>query len=122
MNEDYFIDFIDTEWSLKCKENGVPVKVVSNAIMKHSIGMKSVDLKFIKVFVHGQVRTYYKVRNAFLFFKSKSVPFLTGLKELVSALLHNFLIIFIVENKWGYCKTYFQAIIHGLIGRKGKKK
>lgn len=121
MNEDYFIDFVDTEWSLRCRAKGIPIRVIPSAIMKHSIGDKSIDLKILRIFIHSPVRSYYKVRNSFLFYRSKHVPFLMGLKEIVSALVHNFLTVFIVSDKWNYIKKYFQAIRDGLLGRVGKK-
>jgi rhamnosyltransferase len=121
MNEDYFIDFVDTEWSLRCRAKGIPIRVIPSAIMKHSIGDKSIDLILARIFIHSSVRSYYKVRNSFLFYRSKHVPFLMGLKEIVSALVHNFLTVFVVSNKWDYIKKYFQAIRDGLLGRVGKK-
>jgi rhamnosyltransferase len=121
MNEEYFIDFVDTEWSLRCKNKGVPIKVVPSAIMKHSIGDKSIDLKFMRIFIHSPLRSYYKVRNSFLFYRCRHVPFLFGMKEIVSALTHNFLAIFVVGHRWDYVRNYFEAIRDGLVGRKGKK-
>lgn len=122
MNEDYFIDFVDTEWSLRCRSMGIPIKVIPTAIMKHAIGDKSIDLFFIRIFIHSPLRTYYKIRNSFLFARCIYVPFLLSLKEIVSALIHNLLIIiFFSKNKKSYLKIYFQAIYHGLLGNKGKK-
>lgn len=121
MNEDYFIDFVDTEWSLRCRAKGIPIRVIPSAIMKHSIGDKSIDLKFMRIFVHSPVRSYYKVRNSFLFYRSKDVPFLMRLKEIVSALIHNLLAVFVGSNKWDYVKNYVQAINDGLLGKVGKK-
>ncbi len=121
MNEDYFIDFVDTEWSLRCKSKNVPIKVISNAKMIHAIGEKSIDLKIMRLFIHSPIRTYYKVRNSFLFLNNINVPFLLGVKEIVSALIHNFIIIFIVSNKIQYIKNYFGAIVDGIKGKKGKK-
>ena len=121
MNEDYFIDFVDTEWSLRCKSKNVPIKVISNAKMIHAIGEKSIDLKIFRLFVHSPTRTYYKVRNSFLFLNNKNVPFLLGIKEIASALVHNFIIIFIVSNKVQYINNYFGAIVDGIKGKKGKK-
>lgn len=119
MNEDYFIDFVDTEWSLRCKSKNVPIKVISNAKMIHAIGEKSIDLKIFRLFVHSPTRTYYKVRNAFLFLSNKHVPLLLGLKEIFSALLHNFLVIFFVKNKNEYFMIYIKAIKDGIKGKKG---
>ena len=121
MNEDYFIDFVDTEWSLRCRAKGIPIKVVPSAIMKHSIGDKSIDLKIMRIFIHSPLRSYYKVRNSFLFFKNKNVPLMMGFKEIFSALIHNFVIIIVSENKSEYLKNYFKAIKDGLFGITGKK-
>lgn len=121
MNEDYFIDFVDTEWCLRCRNEGIKILVVPNAVMQHSIGEKSIDLKIMRLFIHGPIRTYYKVRNSFLFVRSSSVPVLMGLKEILSALIPNLLVIFFVDNKWKYLKCYTEAIVDGLFYRKGKK-
>jgi rhamnosyltransferase len=120
MNEDLFIDFIDTEWSLRCKAKGVPILVVPNAKMVHSIGDISVNLFFTRLFIHSPLRTYYKVRNSFLFFRNKNVPFLMGIKEIISALINNFLIIFFIEEKINFVVRYFQGIRDGFLNRKGK--
>ncbi|MGQ7945276.1 glycosyltransferase family 2 protein [Flavobacterium sp. WC2509] len=121
MNEDYFIDFVDTEWCLRCHSKGVPIFVNPKAKMIHAIGEKSINLYLIRLFVHGPLRSYYKIRNSFLFIRNKNVPILMGLKEIVSALVHNFLIILFVKGKTKYVKNYFQAIRDGVFNRKGKK-
>jgi rhamnosyltransferase len=122
MNEDYFIDFVDTEWSLRCKAKRIPIRVVNSARMLHSIGDKSIDLRIIRLFVHSPVRTYYKIRNSFLFFRNKNVPLLLGIREIISALVHNLIIIFFVEKKRLYIRNYFVAIFDGIIGKVGKKQ
>lgn len=121
MNEDYFIDFVDTEWCLRCKSKGIPIYVVPTAKMLHSIGDKSIDLFFLKLFIHSPVRSYYKVRNSFLFIRNNNVPLLMGVKEIISALIHNSLIILFVKDKKTYFKNYIIAIRDGLLGRTGKR-
>lgn len=122
MDEDYFIDFVDTEWSLRCLSKEIPILVNPNAKMIHAIGDRSINLYFIRLFVHSSLRTYYKVRNSFIFVRNKNVPLLMGFKEIVSALLHNFLIILFVKDRKSYIASYFQAIVDGLFNRKGKKR
>lgn len=122
MNEDYFIDFVDTEWSLRCHSKGIPILVNPKAKMIHAIGDRSINLYFIRLFVHSPLRSFYKVRNSFLFIRNVDVPFLMGLKEIVSALVHNFLIILFVKEKKMYLGNYFQAICDGLLNKKGKKR
>ncbi|WP_281322673.1 rhamnosyltransferase [Flavobacterium aestivum] len=121
MNEDYFIDFVDTEWSLRCHSKGVPILVNPKAKMTHTIGDRSINLHFIRLFIHSPLRSYYKVRNSFLFMRNVDVPFLMGLKEIVSALVHNLLVILLVKGKREYVVNYFQAIWDGLLNKKGKK-
>ncbi len=122
MNEDFFIDFVDTEWSLRCRIKNIPIIVNNEAKMIHSIGSESIDLHLIRLFVHSHNRTYYKIRNSFLFLINKNVPLLLGVKELLSALVHNFLVIFFIPNKWVYLKIYFMAIRDGILMKKGKNK
>jgi rhamnosyltransferase len=121
MNEGYFIDFVDTEWSLRCKSKNVPIKVINNAKMIHAIGEKSIDFKIFRLFVHSSDRTYYKVRNAFLFSRNKNVPLLLGIKEITSALIHNFILLFYISDKIKYLKSYYDGIIDGFIGKTGKR-
>jgi rhamnosyltransferase len=121
MNEDYFIDFVDTEWSLRCRSKGIPIIVNPQAKMIHAIGDKSINMYFIRLFVHSSLRSYYKVRNSFLFMRNENVPLLMGLKEIASALVHNLLVILFVEEKNKYAMSYFIAVRDGLLNRKGKK-
>jgi rhamnosyltransferase len=121
MNEDYFIDFVDIEWGLRCRAQNIPIIVVSDAKMLHSIGDNSIDLKFIRLFIHSPIRTYYKIRNSFLFFSNFNVPFVLGLKEIISAIVHNFLLTFFVDNKKAHVFICLKAIKDGILGVKGKK-
>jgi rhamnosyltransferase len=121
MNEDYFIDFVDTEWSLRCRYKGIPIIVNPQAKMIHVIGDKSINMYFMRLFVHSSLRSYYKVRNSFLFMRNENVPLLMGLKEIASALVHNLLVILFVEEKKKYAISYFIAVRDGLLNRKGKK-
>lgn len=122
MDESYYIDYVDTEWCLRCRANKIPIKVVPSAKMIHAIGEKSYNLGFMRVFVHSPIRTYYKVRNSFIFSMNENVPFLMGVKEIFSALLQNFIVIFITKENSSYFKNFYLGIIDGLLGIKGKKK
>ena len=121
MDENYFIDFVDTEWSLRCRSVGIPIFIIPKAKMVHTIGNKSVNLYIMRVFIHSPIRTYYKVRNAFIFFNNKNVSLALGIKEIITALVHNLITIIIVKEKKIYFKHYFRAIIDGFMGVKGKK-
>lgn len=66
MAENYFIDYVDTEWCFRAISKGYSLYVSSSAIMEHTIGDRFIHLGRLKVPVHSAFRRYYRVRNAFL--------------------------------------------------------
>ena len=118
-DEDFFIDFVDIEWCLRCKKVGVKILTVHNAIMFHSIGDNQVKIGFLVIVMHNPQRTYYKVRNSFLLLR-KDVNFVFAIRQIVPALFHNFLLVLFSESKCKYFRYYMIGILHGLLGRRGK--
>jgi rhamnosyltransferase len=121
MDETYFIDFVDTEWCLRCRNNNIPIYTMPNAVMLHTIGDKHINLFFLRLSIHTPIRTYYKVRNSFIFFNNRNVPFALGFSRIIVNLIHNFISCIISKDKNIYFKHYFQAIVDGFMGVKGKK-
>ena len=122
MDEDFFIDFVDTEWCLRCRKKNVPIHVVPSAIMTHSIGTSSTKMLFFTLFIHGPDRCYYQIRNCFLLFRKQSIPQLLAVKEITSVLMHWLILFFFINNKMVYLKNYYLAISHGIKGVVGKKQ
>ena len=89
--------------------------------MIHSIGLKSINLWFMRCFVHSPIRTYYKIRNSFILLRKNHVPLLMALKEIITILIHQFVLLFFVKNKIEYIKNYYAAVIHGVKGTVGQK-
>jgi rhamnosyltransferase len=65
MRENYFIDYVDTEWCIRAEAMGYKNYVSSKAVMKHAIGDNILKFKYFNVPVHSPFRRYYRVRNAF---------------------------------------------------------
>jgi rhamnosyltransferase len=121
MDEDLFIDFVDIEWAIRCKQNNIPIKVIPSAIMNHTIGITSVDMGGMKGYIHSPYRTYYKIRNPFLLLRKNSVPILLSIKEIFSALLHEFFHLFYVNNRRVYLKNILVAVKDGILNIRGKR-
>jgi rhamnosyltransferase len=117
MDEDFFIDFVDFEWCLRCRRRRVPVKVVPTAILYHSIGERSVRFAGS---IHSAPRSYYKLRNSMLLFRKSAVPKLYALRATLLALFHCLAVFPFVENRLDYAKMFALAIHHGVIGVVGK--
>jgi rhamnosyltransferase len=121
MDEEFFIDFVDTEWCLRCRSKKVEILMVSAATMAHSIGDSSRNLGFMNIFVHSPIRSYYQIRNSFHFLKKKHVPLLLGLKEFLSLLLHHIIGLIFLKDRKAYLIQYFHAVRDGILGICGKK-
>ena len=121
MDEDLFIDYVDIDWCLRLRSKNIALQVVPSATMIHSIGLRSINLWFMKCFVHSPIRTYYKIRNSFILLRKDYVPLLMALKEIITILIHQFALLFFVKNKTEYIKNYYVAVIHGVKGIVGEK-
>lgn len=121
MDEDFFIDAVDTEWCLRCRRNQVPITVVPSATMHHSIGNRSIDLGVATVLVHSPVRCYYQIRNCFRLFSRDSVPLPLAVREAVGLAIHKLLLLLFVRGRVTYLKFFAEAIYDGLRGVTGKK-
>ena len=64
MNESFFIDHVDTEFSLRLKKEGYRCYGVPTAVMEHAIGDTSRRAFGRNVPMHSPLRHYYIVRNA----------------------------------------------------------
>ena len=120
-DEDFFIDFVDIEWCLRCKKAEIPIYVLPDAVLYHKIGSETVDTANMEITVHSPLRTYYKVRNSFLLLYKK-VNLIFTIRQILPAVIHNFLLIFRVKNKKEYLKYYLLGILDGICGVKGKYK
>lgn len=116
MDEDYFIDFVDFEWCFRCREKKVPITIQPQAIMRHSIGDRAVDLGMFKGVVHSASRSYYKIRNCFLNFRKPSVPLLFSTRALIVGLVQYVALIPATKQRRTYMRVLFRAVGDGLKG------
>jgi rhamnosyltransferase len=121
MDEDFFIDFVDYEWCLRCRKAGVPIHVVPSAVMPHAVGDANVTIGPLRGIVHGPARTYYKIRNCFLLLRKRHVPLAFATLELLSGLVHNLAQVAVVERKGLYLRTFAAAVAQGVRGERGKR-
>lgn len=116
MDERLFIDYVDTEWCLRCAARQISVRVIPLATMKHSIGEKSLVFAGLRVPVHSPLRRYYRIRNAFHLMRMGHVPALMAGRELVVGLIHQLIIILSQPHRWEYFIYYIRAVRDGIFG------
>lgn len=123
MNEEYFIDYVDTDFCFRCFANNIKINVVPNAVMKHPVGEKMVKILGFHFFIHNPQRVYYQIRNCFLFSSKNYVPLIFRVREIISLAFHySFLLCFYYKNRIYYLKALFYGFYHGLMGKSGKSE
>lgn len=118
-DEDLFIDFVDTEWCLRCRSKQVSIRVVPSAVMQHRLGSKAIDLGVLTIFVHSPIRCYYQLRNCFHLFRKRHIPFLFAARETASVLLSRTLLLLFVSDRSAYVKAYLRGLRDGAKGVTG---
>lgn len=113
MDENLFIDFVDTDWSLRCKEKKVPIYIIPKAILKHSIGESSFKFLNFTFFSHNNKRVYYQIKNCIYLFNKSHAPVLFVMKEILSLLFHDFVLFFFSKNKIQFLKSSFLGFVDG---------
>lgn len=121
LDEDLFIDFVDTEWCLRCRSKQIPIRTVPSAVMHQRIGSKSINLGIATVLVHSPDRCYYQLRNCFHLFRKHHIPKIFALREMISVFFNRALLLLIVSDKFAYTKAYLCALRDGMRGVTGIK-
>ncbi|WP_025729900.1 glycosyltransferase family 2 protein [Atopobacter phocae] len=114
--DEFFIDQVDTEWSLRLKRKGKDIVVTPRVIFKHTIGERT-EHHLLHLTVrpnhHGPLRKFYIVRNGLkcVEWYGKEFP---GFKKLMyHRLIHDLLgVIFYEDNKWIKLKAMWAGFIN----------
>ncbi len=122
MDEDLFIDFVDTEWCLRCRSKQVSIRVVPTAVMLHRIGSRSVSEAGLTITIHSPLRCYYQIRNSLHLFRRDHIPRIFAAKELLSVLINRLLLLRHVRYRGSYLKAYAQGLRDGILGRVGPRE
>lgn len=117
MRDNYFIDYVDTEWCLRAESLGYKNFISAKAVMRHTIGDNVINLKFFNVPVHSAFRRYYRVRNAFYMMREPHVPVILAIREIFFSFIHQIILISFERNKSGYLKSYFKGLRDGIAKR-----
>lgn len=122
LDERLFIDYVDTEWCLRCAAQGIAIRINPAAIMTHSIGEKSLSFAGFRVPVHSAIRRYYRIRNAIHLLRLSHVPALMALREVLFGLVHQVILIAFEPGRRDYLNYYFKAVRDGIAGVYGPIK
>lgn len=114
MKEEFFIDFVDTEWCFRAISMGYKLYMSERAVMKHSIGDDTLKIYNFNIPVHSGFRRYYRIRNLFFMWKMPYIPKILVAKLMVTNFLIQVLLFLLEDKKLDYIKFYLKAIKDGV--------
>jgi rhamnosyltransferase len=115
MNEQLFIDYVDTEWCIRAWFKGFDIFVSSAAKMNHSIGDKSTNIFGKRIPIHSPVRRYYRIRNALILLRHKQMPTAVFLREITLFFVHQVVIMLCDKDRsFEYGRFALRGVIDGI--------
>ncbi|MCR4303660.1 MAG: glycosyltransferase family 2 protein [Gallionella sp.] len=121
--EDYFIDSVDHEFSLRARAHGCRILISCRPVMEHSIGAhaeKASRLRQFMSFNHSPARKYYIARNVIATVKSYFLQEPVWSMRQGWRLLSDFASILLFEDEKLKKSTAFMVgLAHGISGRMG---
>ena len=114
MKEEFFIDYVDTEWCFRALSKGYKLYMSEKAVMRHSVGDDTINLLNFKIPVHSGYRRYYRVRNLFFMWKMPYIPKILTSKLMITNFAIQILLFLLKDKKIDFIKYYFKAIKDGI--------
>lgn len=114
LRNDFFIDYVDTEWCLRALSKGYVLYAVPRACMRHAIGDSVVRLWRWRLIAHSAVRRYYRIRNAFFLLRLRHVPLLLSLREIAINLTQQMIFVLTRKQRRAHLKSLAAGVRDGL--------
>jgi len=111
MREDYFIDYVDTEWCIRAEFKGYKNFISSKAEMVHSIGDNIKKIGSLTIPIHSPFRRYHIIRNNFYMFKESHIPKKFVIHQLIVNCIHQF---FLILTMGKMAKQYFIVFLKAI--------
>lgn len=119
MREDFFIDWVDTEWCLRARDHGYRVYGVCAALLEHTLGDRVVQVLGHEIPLHAPWRHYYQARNFVLMLRARQ----TGgvFKTHMAFRQFKRFVVFstLVPGRGRYFRMWVRGLLHGCLGRSG---
>lgn len=122
--EDFFIDYVDTEYCLRLRSMQYEIAVACNAALPHRLGSREERhlgrLRFFPTH-HAPIRWYYISRNRIPMLRMYALKFPHWLTfEIVSSVYIFFRMLLFEGHRWKKLKAIFYGTLDGLRGRMGE--
>lgn len=120
MREDFFIDYIDIEWSFRATNNGLPSYVIPNARMLHIVGDDRMKMLGREISIHSPLRRYYLARNSVFMVKIGYIDWRYKVREVFYSITRVVVFLFFVNKRMTYLRYITKGWSDGFKGKYGK--
>jgi rhamnosyltransferase len=122
MREDYFIDYVDTEWFHRARHRGYKLYGTPRAVLRHRLG----DITFPVWYKrwrpfsgYSPQRLYFRFRNFVLLMRCNYVPWRWKVRASWYWLGNAYAYLLFSPNRLQNAKFIFRGLVDGLRGRTG---
>lgn len=119
MREDFFIDWVDTEWCLRARDRGWRIYGVCAAKLEHALGDEVVRVLGHEIPCHEPWRHYYQARNFVLMLKTLRMSRVSKACMAFRQLKRFMVFSMLVPGRSQYLKMWLWGLWHGCRGRSG---
>lgn len=123
-NEELFIDYIDTEYCLRCITHGYKILEVKDAFMIHDVGTpvrRKILWKNPSSSNHSALRRYYFARNAIYTYKKYTLDYPRWiLRDGYTLAKSTFLAVLIEADRARKFRAFMLGCLDGVLGKMGK--
>ena len=124
MDEELFIDHVDTEWCFRAKAQGFKIFGVCDAIMTHTLGERRKEIWFFRrriIPFHHPFRYYYIFRNSITLYRRNYMPRSWMLADCARCLKFVFFFGLVAPNRLACLKMMWLGLKDGTRGIRGKR-
>lgn len=120
MREELFIDYVDTEWSLRASRMGYRLFGVCNATMRHGLGDRPYRFFGSYLPIHSPLRHYYLFRNSIWLYRQHWISWNWKAAILWSVLFKLIFFSIVPRDRLSQVKMILRGLSDGLRGRMGR--
>ena len=120
MNEDFFIDYIDVEWSFRAISKGYKLYATPRASMNHIIGEDRVGVLGRKISLHSPLRKYYLFRNSVFMIRCPYIALGYKVREVIFYGLRLVVFLILSDEKMKYFRYSVMGYWDGLRNKRGR--
>ncbi len=120
MREDFFIDYIDIEWSFRATHNGFPSYAIPSAKMVHQVGDDRLKMFGREISIHSPLRRYYLARNSVFMVKIGYIDWRYKVREVFYSFSRVFVFLLFVNKRATYLRYIIKGWSDGFKGKYGK--